>query len=190
MNEKLRTARREERNVPDEQQLLIRESNPVDAAAIAEIYNHYILNTLVTFETEAVTAEEIRNRMEGVSSLSLPWIIAEWEGEVAGYAYANRFHSRAAYAKTAETTVYLHPSHCGRGIGSRLYRRLLDLVSLTPIHTVIGAIALPNEPSEQLHERLGFKKVGHFHEVGLKFDKRIDVGFWQRMDSRRSLRRS
>lgn len=163
------------------QNVSIRPATIADAPAVARIYNHYIAHTFVTFEVDEVTDAEMERRMKQVLALPLPWILAEGDGEVVGYAYANRWHVRAAYKNSAETTVYLDPNHRGKGIGSELYRQLLDLVAEHGIHTVIGGIALPNDASVSLHERLGFEKAAHYREVGFKCDRWIDVGYWQRM---------
>lgn len=165
----------------DDDSISLRLATAKDADSVARIYNHYILNTLATFEVDEVTGDEVRRRMDLVGSYSLPWIVAESDGQILGYAYANRWHQRAAYQFAAETTVYLDHQQCRRGIGSRLYEYLLDLVGQTKIHTVIGGISLPNDASVSLHERFGFKKAAHYHQVGRKFGQWIDVGYWQRM---------
>ncbi len=161
--------------------LSVRMAPPGDAEVVAEIYNHYVLHTIVTFELDEVSPAEIARRMERVHSLSLPWIVAESGGQVIGYAYANRWHERGAFKHSAETTIYLEPNQRKRGVGSRLYDELLQRVSELDIHTVIGGIALPNEASVSLHEKFGFKKAAHYHEVGFKFGRWIDLGYWQRM---------
>ncbi|MEP6591257.1 MAG: N-acetyltransferase family protein, partial [Gemmatimonadota bacterium] len=109
----------------------------------------------------------------------LPWLVAEQGGVVVGYAYAGKWKTRHGYRFTVESTVYLDPNHVGHGTGSRLYRALLDALRLQGVHSAIGGIGLPNEPSVRLHERLGFEKVAHFHENGIKFGRWIDVGYWQ-----------
>lgn len=151
-----------------------------DAAAIARIYNHYITNTVVTFEEEPVTAKEIARRIDEIAGLGLPYLVAEEHGEVVGYSYASRFHSRSAYRHSTESTVYLAPQHFRRGLGSALYERLLAELTPRGIHVVVGGISLPNEASIALHEKFGFSKVAHFKQVGFKFRKWIDVGYWQR----------
>jgi phosphinothricin acetyltransferase len=158
----------------------IREAAASDAAAIAGIYNHYVLGTVVTFEEEPVSSDEIARRIEKVRSASLPWLVVEADGDVVGYAYAGPWHTRSAYRFSVETTVYLAPAQVGRGIGSKLYGELLSTLQTRRIHAAIGGIALPNETSVALHEKLGFRKVAHFDEVGFKFDRWIDVGYWQR----------
>jgi L-amino acid N-acyltransferase YncA len=158
----------------------IRAATVADATSIAEIYNHYITKTVVSFEEEAVPPGEMARRMAGVWSASLPWLVAEVGGQVAGYAYAGKWNGRCAYKLSAEITVYLDPSHTGRGIGSRLYDELFSILRQRGMHVVIGGIALPNEASVALHEKFGLEKVAHFKEVGYKFDRWIDVGYWQR----------
>ncbi len=159
---------------------MIRSAVPSDAEAIARIYNHYILNTIVTFEEQAVAAADIATRMAEVTQAALPWLVAEQEGGVVGYAYASRWKSRCAYRYSAETTVYVDPGFTGRRHGGELYRGLLDELVARGQHAAIGGIALPNAASVALHESLGFTRVAHFREVGFKFDQWIDVGYWQR----------
>ena len=102
-------------------------------------------------------------------------------GEVVGYAYATKWNRRSAYRFSAEVTVYLDHGRRGRGIGSKLYQQLLPTLQLSGIHVAIGGIALPNNASVALHEKLGFQKVAQFREVGFKFNKWIDVGYWEKV---------
>ena len=131
----------------------IRPAASTDAASIAKIYNHYIAETIVTFEEEPVTASEIARRIEEVRSASLPWLVAEEGGRVVGYAYATRW-------KTRERVSLLRGGHglCrartrGARIGSKLYGELFPMLKTRGIHAVIGGIALPNEASVALHEK-------------------------------------
>lgn len=160
---------------------MIRVAKTEDAFKIAEIYNHYIANTIITFEKEPVTADEISTRITDVFSSSLPWLVLENNDEVIGYAYATKWRARPAYKNSVETTIYLAKDSGGKGFGKLLYSTLISTLTTSGFHTAIGGIALPNEASVGLHESLGFKKVAHFHEVGYKFDTWIDVGFWQMM---------
>jgi phosphinothricin acetyltransferase len=157
----------------------IRAAEPADAAGIAAIYNHFVAHTVVTFEEEAVSADEIARRMDDVRSASLPWLVAEQAGRIVGYAYGSKWRARSAYRFSSEVTVYLGPDEGGRGIGSMLYTELFQLLRERGIHVVIGGIALPNDASVKLHEKFGMKKVAHFAEVGFKFGKWVDVGFWE-----------
>ena len=103
----------------------------------------------------------------------------EQNGEISGYAYASSWKPRIAYRFSVESSVYLAPDKTGQGIGFQLYVELIRLLKLKNIHNIIGGIALPNESSVKIHERCGFKKIGHFSEVGFKFDHWIDDGYWE-----------
>lgn len=151
-----------------------------DCEAIARIYNHYIRETTITFEEQEVSVAEMAVRLTEVVDAGLPWLVVEDATGVHGYAYATKWKGRCAYRFSAESTIYLEPSITRMGIGGRLYEALLDALRAKSIHTAIGGIALPNAASVKLHERLGFEKVAHFKEVGFKFNRWIDVGYWQR----------
>lgn len=157
----------------------IRPAGHADAGEIARIYNHHIRETIVTFEEQEISSQEVAARIEKVASESLPWLVAEDAGVIVGYAYATKWHGRSAYRYSVESTIYLDHRHTGKGTGTRLYGELLAMLRAKPLHVVIGGIALPNPASIALHERLGFAKVAHFKEVGFKFGKWIDVGYWQ-----------
>ena len=159
---------------------MIRPAAASDADAMAHIYNHYITNTIVTFEEDPIGAVDMAARLVDVTAAALPWIVLEQEGEVWGYAYASKWKDRYGYRFSVESTVYLAPSATGKGLGKQLYGRLVSILNEGPAHVVIGGIALPNAASVALHERLGFEKVAHFKAVGFKFDRWIDVGYWQR----------
>ena len=161
------------------EQVAIRSGGVHDADAIADIYNHYVKRTIISFEEDPVTASEIARRMEEVQSTSLPWLIAEERGKVSGYAYATRWKNRIAYRYSVEITVYVAPSRGRCGLGSTLYGHLLPILRAQGLHAIIGGIALPNDASVALHEKFGFKRIAHFQEVGFKFNRWIDVGYWQ-----------
>ncbi|MDR0865871.1 MAG: GNAT family N-acetyltransferase [Candidatus Symbiothrix sp.] len=150
-----------------------------DAARIAEIYNYYIENTIITFEEENTTPEEIAQRIVNIQKKNYPYIVYEENGQVVGYAYLNNWRSRSAYDITLETSIYLDIREVGKGLGSKLYAELIERSKGTAIHSLIGVISLPNEASRKLHEKLGFQLVGNFRESGLKFNRLIDVEFWQ-----------
>ncbi|HUG10956.1 MAG TPA: arsinothricin resistance N-acetyltransferase ArsN1 family B [Opitutaceae bacterium] len=158
---------------------LVRAATPQDAAAIRDIYNHYVRDTIVTFEEKPVSVGEMRTRIRLIDSIGLPWLVAESGGSVVGYAYANKWKERSAYRQSVETTVYLSTDCTGRGIGRLLYTQLVAELRRLGYHAIIGGIALPNAASVGLHESMGFKKVAHFEQVGRKFDRWIDVGYWQ-----------
>ena len=157
----------------------IRPAEQRDAAAIAAIYNHYVATTCITFETEPVSDEEMGARIDETHASNLPWLIAEENGAVLGYAYASKWKGRCAYRYSAESTVYLDAASKGKGFGKALYAALIDALRGRGLHAVIGGIALPNDASIALHERLGFEKVAQFKQVGFKQDRWIDVGYWQ-----------
>src|SRR5688572_13184401 len=157
---------------------MIRACRANDAAAIAEIYNHYVRETVVTFEETPVAAVEMAQRIADVAA-RFPWLVWDDGRAVVGYAYAAAWKTRAAYRLSVETTYYIAPSHLGRGIGSKIYGALLDEARERGLHSAIGGVALPNPASVALHEKLGFKKVAQFAEVGRKFDRWVDVGYWQ-----------
>lgn len=158
----------------------VRDAGPADADAIAAIYNHYVLHTWVTFELDPVDAPAMQARIDAVQALGLPWLVAADETGVHGYAYATTWKPRPAYARTVETTVYLAPPASGRGLGRALYRVLDERLQAAGMHVLIGGIALPNAASVGLHEAMGYRHVGTFHETGFKFGQWIDVGYWQR----------
>lgn len=159
---------------------MIRAATSADAAAIRAIYNHYVTDTVVTFEEQPVAATEMRSRMD-VVLVRFPWLVIEHAGEIAGYAYASPWKTRIGYRFAAESSIYLAPAHVGHGLGSALYTSLLESLRARSIHCVIGGAALPNPASAALHEKLGFTKVAHFRENGFKFGRWIDVAYWQRL---------
>jgi L-amino acid N-acyltransferase YncA len=157
---------------------MIRSATTEDATRIAEIYNHYVLHSTITFEEQAVPVDEMRQRIAEIVD-GLPWLVWLEDSVVQGFAYASKWKGRSAYRYSAESTVYLAKDSMGKGIGSRLYQALLAELRERRFHTVIGGIALPNAASVALHEKLGFEKVSQFREVGWKFNRWIDVGYWQ-----------
>jgi phosphinothricin acetyltransferase len=159
---------------------MIRDVNLNDADALTTMYNHYIKTSGVTFEETTISSDEMRSRIKKIHFTNdFPFLVYEEDGEVIGYAYATTFRERVAYRFTVESTVYVDPKHFGKGIGRKLYQVLIDQLKEKEYHSVIGVITLPNDPSIQLHESFGFKKVGHFTEVGKKFNRWMDVGFWE-----------
>lgn len=157
---------------------MIRSANVGDTAELCDIYNHYVLNTSVTFEEQAVTVEEMVARVQETLP-SLPWLVVEDSAHVLGFCYASKWKGRCAYRYSAEATAYLRPDATGKGLGRQLYLELLKQLKDRGFHAVIGGIALPNDASVALHEKLGFAKVALFRQVGHKFGNWIDVGYWQ-----------
>lgn len=159
----------------------IRPAQARDAEAIAKIYNHYVLNTIITFEEVVVSVDEMAKRINDIVATDLPWLVAEENGRIVGYAYASKWKARAAYRYTLESTVYLAPDQVTKGVGTKLYDELFAQLRKKSIHVVMGVIALPNESSVILHEKFGMHKAAHFSEVGYKFNRWLDVGYWQVM---------
>ncbi len=163
------------------EQAVVRPVSADDAPGMASIYNHYVANTTITFEEQPVTAEEMAVRREEVRSAALPWLVLERDAEICGYASASKWKSRSAYRFAVEITVYVDTRSVGQGMGSALYQALFAALVERGVHAVIGGIALPNDASIALHEKFGLKKVAHFQEVGFKFNRRIDVGYWEKV---------
>ncbi|REJ79176.1 MAG: N-acetyltransferase [Acidobacteria bacterium] len=156
----------------------IRQATREDAGQVAEIYNYYVTQTHHTFETEPVDESEMGSRIERSGS-EYPFLVAEADGVVVGYAFAAQFKLRQAYEHSAEVSIYVRNDAKQKGIGTRLYDRLFDELAETLTHAYIAGIALPNDASIRFHEKLGFKKVAHFEEVGYKLGRWIDVGYWE-----------
>ena len=157
---------------------MIRSATAADAQAVCAIYNHFILQSTVTFEETAITPDDMAARI-GAGSGRLPFLLAELDGAVAGYAYAAPWKTRSAYRHTVESSVYVAPGFAGLGLGSRLYQALLQDLRERDVHAVLAGIVLPNSASIGLHEAFGFAKVGQMREVGRKFGQWVDVGYWQ-----------
>ncbi len=158
---------------------MLRPATIADAGAIAGIYNHYVLNTIVTFEEEAVPEAEMAGRIKETLAAGLPWLVWVETGQVLGYACANQWKSRCSYRHSVESTIYLDQAATSRGLGTKLYGALIAELKKGKTHAVIGGVALPNEASAALHEKFGFEKIARFKEVGRKFDRWIDVGYWE-----------
>ena len=136
--------------------------------------------TTISFEEKPVSADEILQRMREVQDAILPYLVlVDADSAVVGYAYASKWKGRCAYRFSVETSIYLAKSAVGQGLGAQLYRALLDQLKAVHVHLAIAGIALPNPASIALHEKLGFEKAAHFKEVGFKFEKWVDVGYWQ-----------
>jgi phosphinothricin acetyltransferase len=156
---------------------MIRACRNTDAERIAEIYNHYVRETVVTFEEEPVDAVEMGRRIADVTA-RFPWLVFEEHGILTGYAYATTWKTRSAYRYSVESTVYVAPGFERRGIGVALYEALIVALRARGVHCVIGGITLPNPASVALHEKVGFAKIGVFAEVGFKLGRWADVGYW------------
>lgn len=154
--------------------LKLRTADVGDGKALADIYKYYVDNTSISFEyiapDEAEFSERIRHKMT-----KYPFLVAEYNGTIAGYAYASEFRERAAYQWSAELSIYISPDNTGKVIGTRLYSALLDILKLQNFVTVYAGITYPNEKSVNLHKKLGFRHLGTFCAVGYKNEKWRDV---------------
>jgi Sortase and related acyltransferases len=157
---------------------MIRKVKPDDACDIALIYNYYVENSTITFETCPVTVEEMAGRIADISD-KYPFFVYEESGMVVGYCYASLWKKRVAYSKTVESTIYIVNNCQGRGIGRALMNKLIDELREKSFHAVIACVTIPNPSSVKLHEVLGFKQVSKFKEVGYKLGKWLDVGDWE-----------
>lgn len=155
----------------------IRLAKEEDAAAIAAIYRPYVLGSRISFEEQAPDAVEMATRMQ---SPLHPWLVAETEERIIGYASSSPYHRRPAYRWTVETSIYVSPEAQGRGVGRELLSTLIGLLTSQNYATAIAAIALPNPVSIALHERLGFIAAGTYRGAGFKLQEWTDVSLWQR----------
>ena len=160
--------------------LHIRPACGADCQQLAGIYNFYIKTSTVTFEEVALGAEQMAARLDAVLNRGLPWLLAEANGTVLGYAYAVPWRERSAYRHSVEVSAYVDHRHVGRGVGSALYAALLPKLQALSLHTALAVVPLPNAGSVALYEKLGFVNVAHLKEVGFKLDRWVDVGYWQR----------
>ncbi|MFZ9681908.1 MAG: GNAT family N-acetyltransferase [Cephaloticoccus sp.] len=135
---------------------MIRPATIEDAAAITAIYNHYIAQTIVTFEEEPVDADEMAGRVRDTLAAGLPWVVAIAADRVVGYGYLSKWKSRCSYRFSVESSIYLEPAATGRGLGSAVYQELIAAARIRGMHVIIGGVSLPNPASTALHEKFGF----------------------------------
>lgn len=152
----------------------IRIAKPKDAEKLAHIYKYYVEKTTATFEYVSPTVEEFSDRIRKIL-VKYPYIVAEYDGEIKGYAYASEFRSRAAYDWCAETTIYIDAECRSKGIGTMLYNELEKYLKMQNILNLNACIAYPNEASERFHEKHGYKKVAHFTKCGYKLGQWVDM---------------
>lgn len=153
-----------------------------DLAALADIYNHYVVNTAITFDVQSFTAEERRPWFDDHANGGRHRLLAAFDGAntCAGYATTGRWRPKAAYDTTVEASVYCRPEVIGTGCGTTLYAALFECLAREDIETIVAGVSLPNPASIALHERFGFRSVGVFNAVGRKFGKLWDVAWFQR----------
>jgi len=152
-----------------------------DLPALLDIYNHYIVNTPITFDIEART---LAQRQEWLNQFAptgrYRCFVADRAGQAIGYVCSARFKEKEAYATTIETSIYLAPGEGGKGLGRRLYATLFEALDGEDIHRAYGGVTLPNDASVALHRAMGFVHIGTYPEVGRKFGKYWDVAHYLR----------
>lgn len=161
--------------------VIVRRGSVDDLPRLTEIYNHYIEHTPATFDIELITVEQRRPWFDQhAESGRHQLLVAEEEGRVLGYADTHQFRQKAAYDTSVESTVYLAHEATGRGIGTLLYTKLFDAISDVGLRMALAGVTLPNEASIALHERFGFTPIGVMHDVGYKFGRFWDVGWFEK----------
>jgi phosphinothricin acetyltransferase len=149
-----------------------------DADACAELYAPYVSDGVISLGETPPSAGEMAARIEHVTA-RFPWLVAELEGEVVGYAYASEHRARTSYRWAADTTVYIASGHRRRGIGRALYRALLPLLVKQGLYVACAGVTLPNEASVGLHESFGFRPVGVYRKIGFKYGQWLDTGWFE-----------
>lgn len=157
----------------------IRLAKPSDARSLLDIYAPYVENTAITFEYEVPTIEDFAIRIEKTLE-KYPYLVAEEDGVVLGYAYASTYYARAAYDWAVELSVYVSLDARGKGVGSKLYDALEDLLDQMGYVHFLACISLPNEASLALHRKRGYQQVAHFPKIGYKFNRWHDIVWLQK----------
>ena len=167
--------------------VMIRLATPKDAAEMLKIYAHYVVNTGISFEYEVPSEEEFRERIESTLK-RYPYIVAEQEGRIIGYAYVSIFHERKAYDWTVETSIYVDKDYKRSGCGKLLYQALEKILKKQHISNLYACIAYTEQEDEHLtndsmhfHEHLGYELVGTFKQCGYKFNKWYDMIWMEKM---------
>ncbi len=167
--------------------IIIRTALPEDAPALLDIYAPYVEKTAISFEYDVPSVDEFRERIENILQ-KYPYLVAEKDGELLGYAYTHAFVGRAAYNHSAETTIYLRENKCGIGIGRRLYLALEEISKVQNIYSLNACIGYPETEDEyltmnsiQFHAHMGYRFVGRFHKCGYKFETWYDMAWMEKI---------
>jgi L-amino acid N-acyltransferase YncA len=161
--------------------LLIRPATSGDLDDVAAIFGHYVTTSVATFEQIPPTTADWRRRLRDAADRGLPFLIADVDGEPAGFAYASPWRPKPAYSRTVEDTIYLAPRWAGKGLGRPLLDALLTRCAQADMRQVIAVIADTGDPASQaLHRALGFTEAGHLRAVGFKHGRWIDTLLMQR----------
>ncbi len=159
---------------------MIRRYQPKDLQSIINILNYYVKNDACIFQMEPYSFAEIENKFKNILP-TYPIYVEEQDSKIIGFAYGGRWRDKPAYAKSVETTIYVHPNYKSAGIGEPLYRKLINTLTQMDFHLLVAGMTMPNPGSQRLHEKLGFEKVGEFKDAGMKFGQWHNVGFWQKV---------
>jgi len=157
----------------------IRLAKPSDARSLLDIYAPYVENTAITFEYEVPTVEDFTTRIEKTLE-KYPYLVAEEDCVVLGYAYASTYYARAAYDWAVELYVYVSQDARGQGVGTKLYDELEDLLDQMGYVHFLACISLPNEASLALHRKRGYQQGAHFPKIGYKFNRWYDIVWLQK----------
>ena len=157
---------------------MIRHFHINDAQALLDIYNYYVLNTVVTFDIEPLSLETFQKKLKTISD-AYPILVFEEGNDILGFAYGSRFRPKPAYDYVVESTVYVKHDVHGKRIGTQLYAELIKQLKKGHYHMVLGVLTLPNEASVKLHEKFSFQQVAELKEVGFKFNSWQNIGIWQ-----------
>jgi len=161
--------------------VILRSATPDDLPEITRLYGHYVATSTATFDTEPPSVEKMAGRMAAIRQIKAPFLVAEIDGELAGYAYATAYRPRPAYAGTVENSLYLAPHHTGRGLGRLLLNHLIADCQQTGFRQMIAVVAgSDNIASLALHQSCGFVVAGRLTNVGYKFDRWLDTTLLQR----------
>ncbi len=160
--------------------LVIRPYSFADIPAVTRIYDYYVRETVITFETEEPDEAEMANRFSAIVSKGHPLLIGEVDGKVIGYAYASTYRAREAYRFTCEDSIYLAPDAVGHGLGGKLLGRLIEDSSKAGLKQMLAVITAERANSIRLHEKHGFRMIGRYEALGFKFDRWLDIVHMQR----------
>lgn len=159
----------------------LRQAAPADLAGITSIYAHHVRHGTGSFEETPPTLDEMRARHRAIVDAGYPWFVADGGGGLAGYAYAGPYKTRSAYRFTVEDSVYVDPAHTGRGVGSALLERLIEICAGAGYRQMMAVVGdSENGASLALHRRHGFREIGRAEAIGYKFGRWLDIVYLQR----------
>ena len=161
----------------------IRRATLDDLGALVDLYNHYVVNTPITFDLQPFTTQTRRPWFDDHSQSGRHQLLVAVDGAdgaVVGYATTSRWRPKAAYDQTVESSVYCRLDAVGKRVGTLLYKALFDALATQNVHRVVAGATMPNDASVALHLKFGFRQVGVFSSVGFKFDRYWDVAWYEK----------